>query len=57
MSSPQSFDVNGFDDIYMSGTSNCCGAPVYGDTDICSECHEHCEIEEEETENNKTEEA
>jgi hypothetical protein len=23
--------------------SNCCSAPVYEDTDICSECGEHCE--------------
>ncbi len=32
--------------------SNCCGAPVYNpggnDMGICSECKEHCEIEEEE---------
>ena len=51
MSSPISWDVNGFDDLYVSGMSNCCGAPVYGDTDICTECGEHCEIEEEEEEN------
>ena len=45
MSSPISFDVNGFDDLYVSGQSNCCGAPVYGDTDICTCCGEHCEVE------------
>ena len=29
--------------------SNCCSAPVYEETDICSECKEHCEVIEEET--------
>ena len=24
--------------------SECCGAKVYDDTDICSECLEHCNI-------------
>jgi RecJ-like exonuclease len=24
--------------------SNCCGATVYEDTDICSDCKEHCAI-------------
>ena len=24
-------------------TSECCGAYIYEDTDICSECKEHCE--------------
>ena len=23
-------------------TSNCCGAPVYDDSDICTDCKEHC---------------
>ena len=41
-------EINGFDDLYPSGTSNCCGAPVYSDTDICTECGEHCETEKEE---------
>ena len=27
--------------------SNCCGAVIYKDTDICSNCEEHCEKEEE----------
>lgn len=22
--------------------SNCCGAPIEDDTDICTDCHEHC---------------
>ena len=48
MSSYISWEVNGFDDLYSSGTSNCCGAPVYSDTDICTECGEHCETEKEE---------
>jgi len=25
--------------------SNCCGALIYEDTDICSECLEHCDEE------------
>ena len=25
-------------------TSNCCGASLLPETDICSECKEHCEI-------------
>ena len=25
--------------------SNCCGAPVSYDSDICSDCKEHCAIE------------
>ena len=28
--------------------SNCCGAPMYSDTDLCSECGEHCSPEESE---------
>lgn len=47
MSSPTSWEVNGFDDHYVSGESNCCGAPVYSDSDICTECGEHCEVENE----------
>ena len=54
MSSPQSFDVNGFDDISTHGECWNCGMPVYDDINICSSCGEHCE--EEKTENNKTEE-
>ena len=27
--------------------SNCCGYPVYGNTDICTACLEHCKIIEE----------
>lgn len=23
--------------------SNCCGAMIYEETDICSDCKEHCE--------------
>lgn len=32
-------------DIEEEGLSDCCGATVY--LDICSECGEHCGIEEE----------
>ena len=28
--------------------SNCCGAMIYSDTDICSECLEHCDVDEDE---------
>ena len=38
--------------------SECCGAKVYDDTDICSECLEHCDIWEDKKElqnNNKKE--
>lgn len=30
--------------IYTHGHSNCCDAPVYDDSDICSACGEHCEV-------------
>ena len=28
----------------MMGYSNCCFAPVYGESDICSKCGEHCMV-------------
>jgi len=28
--------------------SNCCGASILENTDICSQCLEHCEAEQEE---------
>ena len=28
--------------------SDCCGAPIYEDTDICTECKDHCGIMEDE---------
>ena len=31
--------------------SECCGAIVYDDYDICSECLEHCEVWEDEENN------
>jgi hypothetical protein len=30
--------------------SECCGAEVYDDTDICSDCYEHCDVWNEEEE-------
>lgn len=30
--------------------SECCGALVYDDTDICTECLEHCDVWNEEEE-------
>ena len=35
------------------GRSECCGAIVYDDTDICSKCLEHCDIWIEEEECNE----
>ena len=32
------------------GRSECCGAMVYDDTDICTECLEHCDVWNEEEE-------
>lgn len=29
---------------YEQGLSNCCGAAVYRDQGICSECKEPCEV-------------
>ena len=31
-------------------TSNCCGYPPYGATDLCSSCYEHADFEKEEEE-------
>ena len=36
------------DELSATNDSECCGAPVWDDTDICTECGEHCGIEEEE---------
>ena len=33
-------------DMSVEGMSNCCGAKVY-EPDICSQCKEHCEVENE----------
>lgn len=30
----------------LAGYSNCCDAPVYGESDICSACKEHCVVED-----------
>jgi hypothetical protein len=30
------------DEDENKGMSECCSAPIYPDTDICSECKEHC---------------
>ena len=44
-------EINGYDDLCKTGSvSNCCGAEMYGDSDICPDCGEHCEPEEEENE-------
>ena len=35
---------NPIDDGYgYDMVSNCCGARVYDETDVCSDCKEHCE--------------
>jgi len=36
------------DDNYE--VSNCCGATIYENTDICSDCKEHCDVQEEDPE-------
>jgi hypothetical protein len=33
--------------LYETGYSDCCGAGVLANSDVCSECHEHCNIEPE----------
>jgi hypothetical protein len=39
---------------YEGELSNCCGANIIHNTDICSACGEHCEpMEEEEKENRR----
>jgi len=32
------------DDLRFAGYSNCCDAPIYGMSDICSKCGEHCDM-------------
>ena len=32
--------------LFQSGASSCCGAPVYDDYMICSDCKEHCDYQE-----------
>jgi DnaJ-class molecular chaperone len=32
--------------VTIERVSNCCSAPVDYDSDICSDCHDHCGIEE-----------
>ena len=39
--------------IYGEGMSSCCGAAVYAETDICSDCKEHCDIVYEDEEDEK----
>ena len=36
--------------------SECCGAKVYDDTDICSLCLEHCDVWEDKEEEEEKEE-
>ena len=45
-------EINGFDDNYINNflISDCCGAPIYSDSDICSDCGEHCEAIDPDTE-------
>ena len=35
--------------VEYEAVSNCCGARVYADLGICSQCKEHCGTEEEDT--------
>lgn len=34
---------------YESGESSCCGAKVYSDLGICTDCKEHCDVISEES--------
>lgn len=34
-------DCINYDDCDMKNMSVCCGAKIYDDTDICSDCREH----------------
>jgi hypothetical protein len=36
--------------MYSEIRSECCGAKVYDDTDICSLCLEHCDVWEDKEE-------
>ena len=31
------------DECDLHNKSNCCNAPMYDDTDVCSQCVEHCD--------------
>ena len=44
-----------FEKEVLSGYSNCCNAPVYGEGDVCSKCKEHCEVEAPEKKDKKNE--
>jgi len=33
------------DRLLYDGVSNCCGKPIYKETDVCSACGEHCALE------------
>ena len=37
-------DVKVDSGIYEESFSNCCGAAIIENTDLCSDCQEHCEI-------------
>jgi hypothetical protein len=37
---------NNFEIVY---SSDCCGASVHSDADICPTCYEHCEVIEDRT--------
>ena len=43
-----------YQDLFTEQLSDCCGAPMYSDIDMCSDCKEHCtstiEMEELESE-------
>ena len=34
--------------------SNCCGTPRWGETDLCSDCFEHADFEEESEDESET---
>ncbi|MBT7350531.1 hypothetical protein HN803_07165 [candidate division WWE3 bacterium] len=46
-------DISDMDELVYDSDywSSCCGASIYSETDICSECGEHCDPESEEQQN------
>lgn len=44
--SPYQTIILTMDEVIYEGVSNCCDAKMYANTDICSECKEHCITQE-----------
>ena len=40
-------DIEDMDEVvYSEDVSDCCGASIYTETDICSDCNEHCGVQD-----------